>query len=107
MSVQSYEGRRSATRTHFEVFDEALEEGDEVLRFADVARDGLREQVLWQHCGCGEIRRCMREIRRGENAPGLLMNASSSAAASCRPSTSFAYSSWSFDASVCLILCVW
>ena len=60
VSFQSYkEGWRNATRTHFEVLDEALEEGDEVLRFADVARDGLREQVLRQHCGCGEMCRCV------------------------------------------------
>ena len=39
-----------------------------------------------------------------EHPPGFVINASSSSAASCRPSTNFAYSSCSLDASVRLIL---
>ena len=89
------------TEANLEVFDETLEECNEMLCLSNVAWDSFFEEILGENCG--EVRDHLG-MRRTCLVPGLDMNASSLSAASCSPSTSLAYSSWSLEASVFLIL---
>ena len=102
---------RSRTETDLEILDKALEKSDEVLGLAYIPRHGFFEKILGEHYRRIGVRRfTITHARRmvgpqlHSYLPGLDTKASSALSASCRPSTSLAYSSWSFEASVFLIL---
>lgn len=90
---------------HLHILDEPLQECHEMFRFTDIPRDSFLDHVIRKHCPSYQH---TSPRRRGGDEPGFAMTSSSSRSralfASCRPSTSFAYSSWSLLASVRLIL---
>lgn len=70
--------------------------------FSDIPRNSFVEEIFRENCTIAQLN-C--SLTGGAVCrPGLLIKASSLAAASCSPSTSLAYSSCSLDASVVLIL---
>jgi hypothetical protein len=95
--------RRKMKRSDLEILDKPLEKSYKVFCFSDISRNGFFEEIFREDCTTTQPNRTT--VEDGVLCElGLLMKASSSAAASCSPSTSLAYSSCSFDASVFLIL---
>jgi hypothetical protein len=93
-------------RTHLHVLDETLQKRHEMFRLADVTRNGFLDHIIRQYCSVISSARAKTDLK---DPPGFAITSSSSLSralfASCSPSTSFAYSSCNFVASVRFILC--